>query len=127
MTTKMDSKIEINRDFKLNVLCHPPTKVMRSNECGVENINFSERAKLVLNLKSYLNAIIAQGLPPNTIAMPMVQITGFTCQVVTLRCVDKSVYLFEKCMEFSYPTSYIDLQEGSIETMINTLGTLKVI
>ena len=92
---------------------------------------YKDKLKSILVSKAHLNNIIknmknATSAAIKSIKIPVVQIMGATCYVYSLSLVDKKVYCVQDVCSFVYPRSYLGIENGSLNDMLNGMAKIKV-
>jgi hypothetical protein len=74
---------------------------------------YNDKLKAVLISKFHLNDILLSGLPEATIAIPLIQIMSFNCQLYVLRYIEE-FYVLENVSIISFPITHEDIKDNGI-------------
>ncbi|KAI8369259.1 uncharacterized protein BYT42DRAFT_583725 [Radiomyces spectabilis] len=109
--------------------------VMEDSDCeyaskAIGRKLYSDKLKLVLGAKAYLNEIIAN-CPHldeddiRDIRIPYLQILGFQAVLSVLSIKDKGVYIAEEVFKFDFPTTKKQIRKGHLGDLVKALSLLK--
>ncbi|KAI9262521.1 hypothetical protein EDC94DRAFT_518842, partial [Helicostylum pulchrum] len=92
---------------------------------------YNDKCKSVLSAKRTLtyfitsSSTISANIIPS-IKIPIIQIMGLCCEVYMLSLIDKGLYLLQEFSSFNYPRTHIEVRNGGIIKLINSLSMVKV-
>lgn len=90
---------------------------------------FRDKLKSTIASKCHLNTILKEmtfirGGDVKLVKIPILQIAGFDAKLSVLSLVKKKEYMLEEISSFSFPKSLYQLQNGTLEHMVNVLATV---